>query len=336
MLALIAMAAACSCPESSRPAVPTGYRTASSSPIAGLTTAEQDFVNVLRGGRWDDDRMKSAAAEFDRAMRDAGDPRESGLMHYGVYAQWARERMTRNPQTAIDPWDQAMLDYLQSRPDPAEALILLAAVRNGRLKHFEVGQLYVQWSVGLFSRKRGEHLMSLVRSRMNVSDLKGATVADIGSGPGHFARILLDLVGTKGKVLPIDVDPSVLGIQPFLARLDPDFARLDFRIVRVTVPACGLRPTDAVSAAFLMDVHLLGLQSPDLSTAWQVQWLDNVYSGLKKLGSLVTFEGGQPGLTPSSALRVIRMSRFGSKGCSVRMQWVGKEGYFIVARKAAM
>ncbi len=274
---------------------------------AGLTWSEQAFAGTLRGGPWDEVLMSRAASDFERRAAEGS----SLSYHYTVYARWARQRLGQDTGTPLSTYDQAMLDYLGSRPDPAEALLEIAATRADHAGGPTAQELYMQWSQGFFSSTRAASLVERVRAHLETRRLQGATVADIGSGPGHFSRALLDLVGPGGRVLALDIDPSVARVQPWIARLDPVFSRIEFRVIRNEPGVSGLRPTDRVDVAFLMDVHILGGRTLAPPADQQVRWLDSLYRGLRPGGSLFVFEshGGRREL--DQTVQILARSAFG-------------------------
>jgi len=253
--------------------------------------------------------MSRAAADFERRAAEG----TSLSYHYTVYARWARQRLGQDTGNRLSTFDQAMLDYLQSRPDPAEALLEIAATRADHAGGPTAQELYMQWSQGFFSSTRAASLVERVRAHLDTARLKGATVADIGSGPGHFSRALLDLVGSGGRVLALDIDPSVARVQPWIARLDPPFGRIEFRIIENSAGVSGLLQADRIDVAFLMDVHILGGRTLAPAADQQVRWLDSLHQGLKPGGSLFLFEshGGRREL--DQTLRILARSAFGDR-----------------------
>ena len=73
----------------------------------------------------------------------------------------------------------------------------------------------------------------------------GATVADLGCGPGVFTLAMADLVGPTGRVVAIDVEPAMLARVRARAEAAGVLARLDLR--RCEVDRLGLdEPLDFV------------------------------------------------------------------------------------------
>lgn len=297
--------------------------------LGWLLESERAFVRVLRGGRWDNRTMQAAMADFERL--GAQDPFYGH--HYLVYAHWARERLEKAPKSYLTSYDLAMLRYLEGREDPAEALLLLAGRRVDPA--YYVPELYHQWAKGFFSADRGQALLNELLPHIRPARLKGATVADIGSGPGQFARRLLDLVGDQGKVLAIDICPSVAEVQAPMALLDPDFERIQFRIIeRQAWGIAGVWPEDRLDFAFLMDVHLLSEPAEGLQEQAQDAWLEAVRAALRPGGTFFLFESSGAPQALEWTRQWLARSRFrGPKKYGPGLHFQGKGSFFIQVQK---
>lgn len=296
--------------------------------LGWLLESERAFVRVLRGGRWDNRTMQAAMADFERL--GAQDPFYGH--HYLVYARWARERLEKAPKSYLTSYDLAMLRYLESREDPAEALLFLAGRRVDPASHY-VPELYHQWSKGFFSSDRGRSLLDEILPHINPARLKGATVADIGSGPGQFARSLLDLVGDQGKVLAIDICPSVAEVQAPMALLDPDFARIHFRILPRGDRGVGVLPEEALDFAFLMDVHLFSFSPEESDPQFQEDWLEALHAALRPGGTFFLFESSGAPQALEQTLQWLTRSRLRGQ------EWSGPglhgtSSFFVQVQKA--
>lgn len=317
-------------------AAPLGVQAA---PPSRLTPAELTLVHYLRGARIGRERLLAAAAELEQFALTFDHGRGTSR-HHEVYAAWLREQIGLVSDANVNAWDRAMLAYLAARPDPAEAVVKLALARDDRfIRSKAVPMLYCEWSTGLFTPQRGWFLIDSVRPYIDPASLLGATVADIGAGPGQMSRALVDLVGPAGRVIAVDVDPTTDDLQPILSQFDPPFRRVEFRIVHRDGADPGVRPSDAVQAAFLMDVHILGQHegSDEQRCAWQIAWLNRVYAALKPGGVLIVYEGGGAAPPLEQVLPVLQRSRFGDKVVghdSVHRRGGNlQRGYVIVATK---
>ncbi len=75
----------------------------------------------------------------------------------------------------------------------------------------------------------------------------GATVCDVGAGPGYFSLRLAEVVGAQGRVYAVDVEPRILG------RLQERIGQSGLRNI---VPILGL-PDDPLLPAGVCDVVLI-------------------------------------------------------------------------------
>lgn len=163
---------------------------------APLTPGGATFVHWLRGQPVPRQQLLAAIQEFEVTSQRPLESFALGSMHLWAYAQWARERLRVPPYGQITSWDRAMLNHVARQDDPAEAIRLLAWARNPDFaKRGPLPQTYLQWSTRLFSPGRGVLHMQTAARYLGLEALKGAVVADLGSGPFQFSRPLVDAVG---------------------------------------------------------------------------------------------------------------------------------------------
>lgn len=80
---------------------------------------------------------------------------------------------------------------------------------------------------------------------------KGDTVVDMGCGSGYFARLMSPLVGRRGRVLCVDIQPQMIEIARRLAQ-EAGLANIEFILSTPTDPKL---PAGEVDLILLVDVY---------------------------------------------------------------------------------
>lgn len=144
---------------------------------------------------------------------------------------------------------------------------------------------HVQIAQGLFE----DHRARLVPVLAKAAGLRpGQTVADVGCGIGYYTLPLARAVSPGGRVLAVDINPSVLDCVRFLASRHPEL-RIETVLSPSTEP--GL-PAAQVDAIVLIQVYhmLIDHDSPRDEGAWRERigpFLRSLRQGLKPGGRLI-------------------------------------------------
>lgn len=80
---------------------------------------------------------------------------------------------------------------------------------------------------------------------------KGDTVVDMGCGSGYFARLMSPLVGRRGRVLCVDIQPQMIEIARRLAQ-EAGLANIEFVLSTATDPKL---PDGEIDLILLVDVY---------------------------------------------------------------------------------
>ena len=123
------------------------------------------------------------------------------------------------------------------------------------------------------SRQKEERTDLLLKSL----DLKaGMAVADIGAGTGFLSRGMANLVGEKGRVFAVDIQPEMLGKLKKLQKTYPNITPVLASDLRTNLN------TNSVDMAIMVDVY------HELSYPYEV--LQDTLQALKQNGQLVLVE----------------------------------------------
>ena len=80
---------------------------------------------------------------------------------------------------------------------------------------------------------------------------KGDTVVDMGCGSGYFARLMSPMVGRRGKVLCVDIQPQMIEIARRLAE-EAGLANIEFIL---NTPTDAMLPEGEIDLILLVDVY---------------------------------------------------------------------------------
>ncbi len=298
-----------------------------------LTAIEDTVVRYLRSGpgerRAQRVQLKEALALLQRARTN---PTQ---LHWKYYKRWIRRELGQ-PVTPLIGWDVGINEYIFEHLDPAS---VLRDMQASRLRSKPLSEAVTQIAHGHFDAARGSAILSVLKPHLALSALSGRTVADIGSGPGQLTAFLVDLVGTHGKAIAVDVDRSVQELARVMQKTDPRFKKIDFRIVEANDAAqkTGLARGE-VDLALLIDVHILG---PVNTINWsgadsskdQLAWARDLRRSLKPGGKFIILEttSGQKDRQqePQEIARLLKLA-----GMSSVTHW-NPANYVIVARPTA-
>src|SRR5438309_8795666 len=157
-------------------------------------------------------------------------------------------------------------------------------------------------------REEEEKTDLLVRS---LGIRPGQVVADIGAGTGYFSRRLAKLVGDKGQILAVDIQPEMLDL------LTNTMAELKINNVRPilgTIENPNL-PTNAVDLVLMVDVY------HEFSHPFEM--MQNICKSLKAGGrvAFVEFRGEDPNV-PIKPLHKMTEARVRKEMSVQPLEWV--------------
>src|SRR5258706_10474853 len=176
-----------------------------------------------------------------RLMRDCRLLVAAGAVVAGIFAALGAD--PQNPQSAVRNPQSNVPDYVFKADHSRDGI---GKFYMGREIAHVMGHQAADW-LERPEREEEERTTLLVES---LGIQPGQAVADIGAGTGYFSRRLSKLVGPKGQILAVDIQPEMLdlltnamagakitNVKPILGRInDPNL------------------PTNAVDLVLMVDV----------------------------------------------------------------------------------
>ncbi|MGM9997947.1 MAG: class I SAM-dependent methyltransferase [Candidatus Bruticola sp.] len=270
----------------------TNERLKDTSPQAqAVMQAEKNFISYL-GGNTQIKKQLSAQILQDIQTIENAVPNCPGHLPY--VARFLYQQIThKSLPKYTDPWQQAAYDYIISRPDLAKELRVCSDYRLGKSRTFSAVN---HIEVGMFSRHRAELLEWLIEAAGWQDRLKGKTVADIGGGAGLLLAQISERVTPTGKLICVDIEPELKKFCNYLAKRDPKFQRIEYRLVNPHSRQTGLAKGEA-DLICLFDIHnIYDKFSSDNETERYrkgAAYLNNLTSSLKENGELLVYDSAE-------------------------------------------
>ncbi len=213
--------------------------------------------------------------------------------HLPYLATYLQYKYKAAPQPNYsDPWQQAIYDYIISRPNLAQELTICQQYRTGLSRDFSAIN---HIEVGMLSRDRAEFLCNLVAQADLLTKLKNKSVVDIGGGVGILLSKLAPYVCPQdgGRLICIDIEPKLAEFSHFIGKYDSTFNNIDYRLTEPNTKQIPLKNNEA-DLICLFDVHNIYdkfslAYEPQRRLAGQ-QYLANLKKSLKDNGSILIYD----------------------------------------------
>jgi SAM-dependent methyltransferase len=128
----------------------------------------------------------------------------------------------------------------------------------------------------------------LEESLAHLPPLEGLHVADIGAGFGFFAFPLARMVGSRGRVYAVDIDPVAIETMRLRLELNPGLAPPGVLHLHMGLQENPLLPEDSVDLAVAFQVvHLFGPSPPTDSWATLASFLTNLRQAIRPGGHFI-------------------------------------------------
>ena len=123
------------------------------------------------------------------------------------------------------------------------------------------------------------HYSSLIRRVVEKMDIQpGQSILDLGSGTGRNDRLMAKKVGSKGKVLGLDISKEMLSLS---RRCCQSYPNVSFRERRIEAPMAYQEEFDKVFISFVLH----GFEDHQ-----KIKIISNAYQALKPGGTFYVFD----------------------------------------------
>ena len=255
-----------------------------------ILQAENHFIEYLTANSRQKEILRRQILSDTIFIQSLGRNCPGHLPYLATYLQY-KYKAAPQPNYS-DPWQQAIYDYIISRPNLAQELTICQQYRTGLSREFSAIN---HIEVGMLSRDRAEFLCNLVAQADLLTKLKNKSVADIGGGAGILLSKLAPYVRSQngGNLICIDIEPKLAEFSHFIGKYDSTFNNIDYRLTEPNTKQIPLKNKEAYLIC-LFDVHNIYDKFSPLDETQRCltgqQYLANLKKSLKDNGFILIYD----------------------------------------------